>query len=64
MYYKRQLLDMQKRAELVLQHSPALATTFADRFDMAKNLFAKLHLEWMIMYCVENVIYMIGPQIN
>ena len=48
MYYKRQLLDMQKRAELVLQHSPALATTFADRFDMAKNLFAKLDKQMFI----------------
>jgi hypothetical protein len=48
MYYKRQLLDMQKRAELALEQSPALATTFADRFQMAEDLFARLDKQMFI----------------
>jgi hypothetical protein len=42
MYSKQELLDKQDKAELALEKSQALETKFADRFDMAKSLFAVL----------------------
>ena len=42
MYSKQELLDKQDKAELALEKSQALETIFADRFDMAKSLFAVL----------------------
>jgi hypothetical protein len=48
MYSKQQLLDKQKTAALALEKSQALETKFADRFEMAKSLFAVLDKELFI----------------
>jgi hypothetical protein len=48
MYSKAQLLDMQTRAEVALTKDTMLSTKFANRFDMASSLFAKLDKQMFI----------------